>query len=92
MQLATGKVLAAANVLRLRHDARSLGGSSGSPCFDSTLEVMALHHAGDPLHSELCGDFNQGIPMGRIVADLKARGVAPFWEQEPPAPAEPSAE
>jgi Trypsin-like peptidase domain len=30
---------------RLRYDANSKDGSSGSPCFDADLELVALHHA-----------------------------------------------
>jgi hypothetical protein len=84
MQLSMGKILAESD-LRVRHDARSLGGSSGSPCFNAKLEVVAMHQAGDPLHSKLRGDYNQAIPMAKIVDDLKRQGIEPFWEQEPPA-------
>ena len=34
---------------RLRHDANTLPGSSGSPCFSVTLAFVALHHAGGRL-------------------------------------------
>lgn len=60
---------------RIRHTADTLGGSSGAPVFDGDLAFAALHHAGydwprcDP-------PVNQAIPIGLIVADLAAKGVA----------------
>ena len=33
---------------RVRYDANSKDGSSGSPCFDADLQLVALHHAHDP--------------------------------------------
>jgi trypsin-like peptidase/effector-associated domain 1 (EAD1)-containing protein len=65
---------------RLRHNARTLSGSSGSPCFNSDLEMVALHHAGDPATGWEQPAWNQAIPIGGIVADLAARNVTPaFW-------------
>jgi hypothetical protein len=37
-----------ANGTRLRHRVNTKPGSSGSPCLNARLEVVALHHAGDP--------------------------------------------
>lgn len=63
---------------RLRYDADTLKGSSGSGVFDQRLELSALHHAGDPT-SKIRAQYNQGIPIGKIVAMLEARGIEPFW-------------
>jgi hypothetical protein len=66
------------NGARLRYDADTLNGSSGSGVFDQRLDLAALHHAGDPT-SKMRAQYNEGIPMGAIVAMLEAKGVAPFW-------------
>lgn len=41
-------------------------GSSGSPCFNLKLELVALHHAGDPEYDHPA-DYNAGIPIDNIV-------------------------
>ena len=68
---------------RLRHDANTLPGSSGSPCFSATLAFAALHHAGgDSRYSK--ADYNQAIPNSKIIDRLTREGVAPFWNDSPP--------
>jgi endonuclease G len=42
-------------------------GSSGSPVFDNTWNLMALHHARAPAESA-----NEGVRIDRIVADLRS--------------------
>ena len=42
-------------------------GSSGSPVFNNTWDLMALHHAREPSESA-----NEGIRIDRIVADLRS--------------------
>lgn len=76
--------------IRLRHDARTLPGSSGSLCCDSELRVIALHHAGDPQDwPDYRGSYNQAIPIERIVADLIVQSaqvksdIPAFWDREP---------
>lgn len=87
MQLALGEIEEITGKgIRVRHNASTLPGSSGSPCFNPDLDIVALHHAGDPLYDIFHGRYNQAIPMASIIADLQARGVEPFWEKEPPAP------
>lgn len=89
MKLSNGKVLEwAGNGIRLRHDARTLPGSSGSVCCDDKLEVVALHQGGDPQDwPNYRGKFNQAIPLERIVTDLIVRnqsdlkGLDPFWDK-----------
>jgi hypothetical protein len=86
MKLADGKVLGfAGGGIRLRHDARTLKGSSGSPCCNMQLLPVALHHAGDPRDwPDYHGEYNQAIPLARIVTDLAAQNIAAFWDKEPP--------
>lgn len=76
MQLATGIVMSfAGNGLRLRHDTRTLPGSSGSPVFNADLELAALHHAGEPNNRlDYRGAYNQAIPLGEITRYLKDNG------------------
>jgi hypothetical protein len=61
---------------RIRYDANTEGGSSGSPCLTVELEPVALHNVGGP------GDarkYNQGVPLRRIIEDLKAKNIPAFW-------------
>ena len=68
---------------RLRHDANTLPGSSGSPCFSVALEFVALHHAGgDARYGK--ADYNQAIPATKIIERLTRQGVTPFWKEAPP--------
>jgi Trypsin-like peptidase domain/Effector-associated domain 1 len=67
------------NGARIRYDADTLNGSSGSCVFDQRLDLVALHHSGDPSAS-LRAQYNEGIPMRGIVAMLEAKGVSPFWQ------------
>jgi hypothetical protein len=82
VQLSLGVVLESPfSALRLRHNARTMGGSSGSPCFNANLEFVALHHAGDPVVPWERAVWNQAIPVQNIVADLIAQGIDPkLWE------------
>ncbi|MGE3873863.1 MAG: trypsin-like peptidase domain-containing protein [Parvibaculaceae bacterium] len=82
MKMAVGEHLgfnAAGN--RMRYDADTLGGSSGSPVFNADLEVIGLHHRGDPKADAIAMTAmnNQGIPLSRIVSLLEQRGVEKFW-------------
>jgi hypothetical protein len=80
LKLAPGTVLQAnGNKTRLRYDANTEHGSSGSPCFDAKVNLVALHHGGDPDYSRLA-QFNQGIPMDRIIEHLANKpGIPRFW-------------
>jgi hypothetical protein len=64
------------NGTRVRYRTNTLGGSSGSPCFDQDWQLVALHHSGDPnfdpLHKPA---YNEGIPVSAIRAALRARGL-----------------
>ena len=64
------------NGLRMRYRTNTLRGSSGSPVFNQNLEILALHHAGDPEYPELdTGEYNEGIPIPAILKQLKDRNV-----------------
>ncbi len=58
---------------RMRYDADTESGSSGSPVFDADLALVALHHAGDPAWS---AKYNEGIPAGLIADNLLKQGVS----------------
>jgi V8-like Glu-specific endopeptidase len=57
---------------RVRYDANTKDGSSGSPCFDFDLQLVALHHAFDPAQPP---KWNQAVPLGRIQEVWKADGI-----------------
>lgn len=80
LKLAVGAIQAVnGNGTRLRYDASTDHGSSGSPVLDVKGNVIALHHGGDPDYTHLLGKYNQGIPIALIVKRAAARGVAKFW-------------
>lgn len=56
---------------RFRYNANTDGGSSGAPCFNAKMEWVGIHHFGSEE-----GGFNQGIPLGPILADLAAKGIS----------------
>lgn len=61
-----------ANQTRVTYQTGTEPGSSGSPCFNQYWDLVALHHAGDPLYPALSPHgFNEGIPIHRIVERLK---------------------
>ena len=60
------------NHTRVTYQTGTQPGSSGSPCFNQFWNLVALHHAGDPLYPDLQpGAFNEGIPISQIVQRLK---------------------
>lgn len=68
---------------RVRHATATLGGSSGSPCFDADFNLVALHHAGDPAATaELPATYNQAIPLPAIVDLLDKRGHADVLHEQ----------
>lgn len=73
MKLAVGRVLPGAPAHRIWHDAPTEGGTSGSPCFNQGLKLVAMHHATDAAHPEH-PTYNQAVPIELIAADLLARG------------------
>jgi hypothetical protein len=67
LQLAIGTVTdPAPSPVQVGYDVNTQGGSSGSPCLDSALRVVALHHWGGD-------DHNRGVTAGAILRDLAGR-------------------
>jgi len=56
----------------LRYRTNTLPGSSGSPCFNSQWQWVALHHSGDPCFPHR---YNAGSSVQAIMAVLERRGV-----------------
>jgi hypothetical protein len=84
LQLAIGSILEHTPLgVRLRHNARTLPGSSGSPGFDANLQLVAIHHAGEPDQAGRRPRYNQAIPMARILGLMLKHGVQPFWKEDP---------
>lgn len=69
-----------ANGTRVRYATNTEGGSSGSPCFDFDWRLVALHHYGDPKNNgtnlRRFGDYNQGVPIGKVRELLAKRNKA----------------
>lgn len=64
------------NERRMRYRTNTLAGSSGSPVFNQDLEIMALHHAGDPEYPDLnTGKYNEGIPIPALLKRFSDGGV-----------------
>ena len=59
---------------RVRYKTNTMPGSSGSPCLTEGLDVVALHHAGDP-NFEAPPQWNQGIPFEAILKLMDQRGT-----------------
>jgi hypothetical protein len=58
----------------VRHNADTLGGSSGSPVFSSSShKVFALHHVGVGGNASGRGSYNGAVPMTKILPELATR-------------------
>jgi hypothetical protein len=57
---------------RVRYDANSKKGSSGAPCLDADMRLVALHHAHDPAVPPA---WNQAIPLATLQKVWKDRNV-----------------
>jgi hypothetical protein len=63
------------NNTRLKYNVNTEGGSSGSPCFNTDWNLVALHHSGDPnFDPDHKPEYNEGIPIEAILQLLAARG------------------
>jgi V8-like Glu-specific endopeptidase len=68
--------------MRVRYATNTLGGSSGSPCFNFDWDLIALHHYGDPSYNH--PKYNQGIPIGLIRERLRRQGKDQALEGDNP--------
>jgi hypothetical protein len=67
-----------ATMTRLRHQVNTKPGSSGSPCLNARLEIVALHHAGDPAFpSTDAPAWNAAVPINLIRDNLAATNHLP---------------
>jgi hypothetical protein len=77
LSLSFGKALAYNNAAtRLRYDANTEQGASGSPCVTMKLEPFGLHHASGPGRSLR---YNQCVPLRLVIQRLTRQGIPPFW-------------
>lgn len=83
LALDTSAVLSVnANRTRVRYSTNTDEGSSGSPCFDIQLGIIAIHHYGDPLHDR--AGYNQGVPIETIRQRLARLNKLDLLAGEPP--------
>jgi Trypsin-like peptidase domain/Effector-associated domain 1 len=74
LQLAIGTVTEFnAPGTRVRYNANSKNGSSGSPCFDADLKLVALHHARDSGNPPA---WNEAVPVSSLQKVWRSHGVA----------------
>jgi hypothetical protein len=81
LELSFGKALAYNNAAtRLRYDANTTEGASGSPAVTMALEPFGLHHAAGPARSQ---KFNQCVPLRLIIQRMMPpqRNVPRFWQE-----------
>ena len=61
------------NKTRLRYQVNTEPGSSGSPCLNASLELVGLHHAGEPAPKPT---YNSAVPITAIRDYLAGSAVA----------------
>lgn len=61
------------NGTRVTYRTNTLPGSSGSPCFNTQWELVALHHSGDP--GKPRATYNEGIPISTLRAHLEKKDL-----------------
>lgn len=61
---------------RFRHTVNTEPGSSGAPVFDAALRMIGIHHAGQSGGPGPSLTYNEAIPLGAILNDARAKGVA----------------
>jgi hypothetical protein len=60
---------------RVRYATNTEAGSSGSPVFDLSWNLVALHHFGDPAYHRVPA-YNQGVPIDKIRTRLASKQAA----------------
>jgi hypothetical protein len=77
LELSFGKALAYnESATRLRYDANTEEGASGSPALTMALEPFGLHHAGGPGRSQ---KYNQCVPLRLIIQRMMRQNKPEFW-------------
>jgi V8-like Glu-specific endopeptidase len=80
------------NNTRVHYKINTMPGSSGSPVLDRNLELVALHHAGEPGSPDVwlpCrmqttqANYNEGIPIASIQDHLAQQHAWVFGSEEP---------
>jgi V8-like Glu-specific endopeptidase len=72
LQISFGQAAAASPDARLRYTVDTAAGSSGAPCFTGSLELAGMHLGKEPYTG---ANFNFGVSMMAIVADLDRKGL-----------------
>jgi hypothetical protein len=78
---------------RIHYLADTMGGSSGSPVFNASWEVVALHHSGGPYPPEPIADksrkawkgvfrVNEGIPARAILKDFQDKKLDSYLPRD----------
>jgi hypothetical protein len=79
LKMAVGTVTNIVAGSHIRYDTETQGGSSGSPCLDATLKLVAIHQ-GSNSDRPREDSYNEGISIDAIIDHLVANGVLKFWE------------
>jgi hypothetical protein len=61
---------------RIRYDATTEKGSSGSPVFNADLDLVGLHHAAEAQYNPA---YNQAVPLWLVARDLATKGITPSY-------------
>lgn len=81
------------NGTRVHYRTNTMPGSSGSPVLSRELELVGLHHTGEPggpdsllpCHKQVTpATYNEGIPIAKIQAQLAAKGLSWVFGSEAP--------
>ena len=85
---ARSNLLKSATQSEMQYFGDTLGGSSGSPLFNDSWEVIGLHRASGPSSGVLvkgreASTYNLGIPLDAILKDLEGTNKAVFDEVAP---------